>query len=182
MEPRPALLLAAVLLAACGSKDASSTSSGAAPTATATAAARATATAAPAPTAAAPAPTSAPAAPAPGKGGACSLAGGWTGTYPPGPYPFSGTPIEFTFNADGTGMTHSARADQEIAWTLSGTDFTIHGTHGSHGGRFSCRNEDIGKWSATFSPDCNSLTFKLVQDPCKGRAKQVENPVTMKRK
>jgi hypothetical protein len=178
MDLRPVLLIAAVLVSACAGKDASpSASTGAAPTATATAAARATT----APTATAPAPTSAP-APAPGKGGTCSLVGGWTGTYPPGPYPFSGTPIEFTFAADGTGATHSARADQDIAWTLSGSDFTIHGTHGSHGGRFSCKNEDIGKWSASFTPDCNSLTFKLVQDPCKGRAKQVENPVTMKRK
>ena len=173
LSPRLALLPAAtLLLAACGKDASSSTSSGAAPAATTAAVtAAAPATAAPTPTATA----------APAKGGACSFAGTWTGTYPPGPYPFSGTPIDITFNADGTGVTHSARADQEIVWKVVGGEFTLHGVKGAHG-RFTCGNEDVARWAPTWSADCNSLSFKLVQDPCKGRAKQVENGITMKRK
>src|SRR5580700_8661459 len=103
-SPRLAALALAApfVLAACG-KDAGSTSSstGAAPAPASAPTARATAT-------------------APASGGACSFAGTWTGNYPPGPYPFSGHPLDVTFNADGSGKTHSERADDEIAWKVDG--------------------------------------------------------------
>jgi hypothetical protein len=165
-----------VLLAACGKDEASTSPS-------------ATATAAPAPTPA-PAASVAPAATAsataaataaPAAGGACSFAGEWTGTYPPGPYPFSGTPFEFSFKADGTGITKSMRADSEFAWKVEGGTFSIHGTKINKGGRFSCSKEEVGKWGFAFTPDCSGVTFKIQQDPCKGRAKTMDG-ASMKRK
>src|SRR5690242_10940202 len=104
-----------VLLLACG-KDAGSsttTTSAAAPPA------HPTATAAP-PPATATATATAVATAAPAGGGACSIVGEWTGTYPPGPYPFSGTPFDISFKADGAGLTKSQRADNEFAWTVEG--------------------------------------------------------------
>lgn len=175
--PRPRLAVIVVItpwiLAACGN-DSASSSTGAA-TAAKTAPPPATATAAPKPTPAPAATTAAPAA------GACNFSGTWTGNYPPGPYPFSGTPFEFTFNADGTGLTHSQRADQEFAWKVEGGVFNIHGIKVEKGGRFSCSKDEVGKWSYTFTPDCGSVTFKLKEDPCKGRAKTMDG-ASMKRK
>jgi len=181
LRPRFALLGAVpALLLGCG-KDAGSTQPSAAasappppPVATATAATTVT------PAAAASATVAVTAAPP--AGGACTFTGGWTGTYPPGPYPFSGTQFEFSMKGDGTGTTHSARADSDFAWKVEGGSFLIHGTKVEKGGRFTCRKEDLGKWSFAFAPDCNSVTMKLQQDPCRGRAKQVENGLTMKRK
>ena len=164
---------ATALNAACGKEDASSSSSGSTPAATATAA-HPTAT-----TAAAP-PATATAAPA--KGGACSFTGGWSGTYPPGPYPFSGTPFELTFNADGTGITKSQRADQEFAWKQeAGGVFTIHGIKVERGGRFTCSKDEVGRYGYTFTPDCSSVSFKLTQDGCKGRSKTMDG-ISIKRK
>jgi hypothetical protein len=176
--PRPAalalVLATATLLAACGKGDGTSSTTGAAPAST-SAAARPTA----APTA-----TAAPAAPttaAPAKGGVCAFTGAWTGTYPPGPYPFSGTPFEFNFNADGTGVTKSQRADQEFAWKQEAGAFSIHGVKVERGGRFSCSKDETGKYTPTFTPDCGTVTFKLVQDGCKGRSKTMDG-ASMKRK
>jgi hypothetical protein len=180
---RVALSIAISLgLVACGKG-----SDAAATTATATAApplaappptAPQTATSTAAPT---PSPTQTAAA-APPAGGACALAGDWSGTYPPGPYPFSGTPLEFIIRGDGTGTTRSARADSEFAWKAEGGTFSIHGTSTTRGGRFTCTKDQVGKWGYSFSPDCNTLTMKLQQDPCKGRAKQVEGGLSVKRK
>jgi hypothetical protein len=167
------VLLAATLLTACGNKgDASSSTGSASAAATATAAAPASAaSAAPRATASA----------APAAGGACGFKGSWTGTYPPGPYPFSGQPFEFTFNGDGTGVTHSARADQEFAWKTEGNVFSIHGAKVERGGRFTCSKEEVGKYGYQFTPDCNGVTFKLAQDACKGRTKVMDG-TSMKRK
>jgi hypothetical protein len=178
-SPRLAALALAApfVLAACG-KDAGSTASSscAAPAATATATATARPTAA--------APTAAPtatAAPAPAGGGACSLVGAWKGNYPPGPFPFSGRPLEATFNADGTSKTHSERADDEQAWKVDGEGFSIHRTKVEKGGRFTCKNDEIGKYAVSFTPDCGGATFKLQQDACKGRSKTMDG-LTLKRK
>lgn len=127
------------------------------------------------------APPATSAASAPAKPGACTFTGTWTGNYPPGPYPFSGTQFEFTFNADGTGVTKSQRADQEFAWKTEGNVFAIHGVKVEQGGRYTCSKEQVGKWSYTFTPDCNTVTFKVVEDPCVGRAKQADG-ASMKRK
>ena len=162
---------ASLALAACGKDAGSSSSSGAAPSAATSAK--------PAATAAATATVTATAAPA--KGGACAFTGVWTGNYPPGPYPFSGTPFEFTFNADGSGVTKSQRADQEFAWKVEGSTFSFHGVKVEKGGRFTCSKEEVGKYTFTFTPDCSSVTLKLVQDPCKGRAKMADG-ASMKRK
>jgi hypothetical protein len=166
-------LAASLVLAACG-KDAGSTSSGAAP-APATAS-----TARPAATATAPAPA-ATATAAPAGGGACTFVGTWKGTYPPGPYPFSGHTFEITFNADGSGITHSERADEDFAWKSEGGTFSIHRTKVDKGGRFTCGNTEIGKYGFTFTPDCGGTTLKLTQDPCRGRAKVMDG-VSLKRK
>src|SRR5579871_4309605 len=145
----------AAILAACGKGESSSAPS-ASPTTSPAPATTAAATAAAAhPTAVATATAAATTAPA--AGGACSFVGEWGGTYPPGPYPFSGTPFEFSFKADGTGTTKSARADSEIAWKVEGSVFQIHGVKTTKGGRFTCRAEDVGKWGFTFSPDCSTV-------------------------
>lgn len=162
---------ALLTLAACGKEDASS-STGAAP-ASATAAApkpTAAATAAPKPTATA--------APAPA---ACTFPGTWTGTYPPGPYPFSGQPFDFTLRADGSALTHSARADQEFAWKVEGGALTLHSVKVEHGGRFACSKDDVGKYKYRFTPDCSGFTLELAQDPCKGRSKTLDG-ASLKRK
>lgn len=135
----------------------------------------------PAPTAAATPPPSASASAAPAKAAACTLLGAWTGNYPPGPFPFSGTPLDFTLNADGTGLTHSARADQDLAWKTEGSTFSLHGIKAQKGGRFSCAQDQIGQYSWSFSADCNTLTFKLAKDPCKGRTLTMDGLV-VKRK
>lgn len=179
MPARPALAifsLTALLLTAYG-KDSGSSSTAPATSAAAT-------TSAPAGTVAAPPPATATAtatASAAATGGACSFAGEWTGNYPPGPYPFSGKPFDFTFNADGTGITDSARAKTEVAWKTEGGTFSIHGVKDVRPGRFTCAKDEVGKFGFTFTSDCNTVTMKLQQDPCKGRGKTVDG-LSMKRK
>jgi hypothetical protein len=112
-------------------------------------------------------------APAASAAAACSIVGDWVGTYPPGPYPFSGTEIRFSFRADGTGQSKSARADSPIAWHMDGAALSFHGTE-SGTARFSCRKEDEGKYSLTYAGDCGKVTFGLVSDPCAGRAKTAD--------
>jgi hypothetical protein len=161
----PALLFASALVVGCGTKDAP----------------------APAPSAGAaavPAKATTPitaATPAKATGGACSLVGSWTGVYPPGPYPFSGHPLEMTFNADGTGSTASERATAELAWKGDGATATFHGTKPGNGGRYSCRVEEEARITTEFSADCATMTAHLVSDPCKGRALTI-NGISLKRK
>ena len=165
--------LVVLLAAACGNKDAPSPAPSSAATAPPATAAQ---TAAAPHTAAAPASSGAPAA-----GGACKLDGSWVGTYPPGPYPFSGTRLEFTFNADGTGLTDSARAKTEFAWKTEGASLSFHGVKDVRPGRFTCAKNEVGKYAFTFTPDCGTVTFKLQQDPCKGRALTADG-ISLKRK
>lgn len=169
------LCSAPALLVACGNKGSSSSSES--PSAALTASAAPTAVARPTATAAAPVTATA----APAAGGTCAFTGGWTGTYPPGPYPFSGTPFEFTFNADGSGKTHSQRADEEFAWKAEAGTFSIHGVKVAKGGRFTCRLEDVGKYGFSFTPDCSTVTLKLTEDHCKGRATTTDG-ISLKRK
>jgi hypothetical protein len=100
---------------------------------------------------------------------ACSIVGDWSGTYPPGPYPFSGTPINFAFRADGTGESRSTRATSPVVWHMEGANLSMHGTT-SGTTPYSCKREDEGKYSLGFSADCSTVTFGLVSDPCTGRA------------
>jgi hypothetical protein len=160
-------LSAAALLLGCGNKDAppapgATTTTAAAPSVKSTAAS---------PTAAA------PASPA----GACSMVGTWNGVYPPGPYPFSGKPITFTFNADGTGFSDSERAHSDVAWKADGRTLTFHGTKPGAGGRYSCRVEDEAKVAVAYGADCKTATVTLVSDPCEGRAHTL-NGMTFTRK
>jgi hypothetical protein len=161
----PALLFVGALVVGCGTKDAPAPApSGVAVTVPAKATTPTTA-----------------AAPAKAAGGACSLVGSWTGVYPPGPYPFSGHPLEMTFNADGTGSTASERATAELAWKGDGSTATFHGTKPGNGGRYSCRVEEEAKITTEFSADCGAMTAHLVSDPCKGRALTI-NGISLKRK
>jgi len=162
----PALLLACAVVVGCGSKEA--------PAPAASAGAVTVPAKATTPTATTPTPAKAAA-------GACSLVGSWTGVYPPGPYPFSGHPLEMTFNADGTGSTASDRATAELAWKGDGNAVTFHGTKPGNGGRYSCRVEDEAKITTEFSADCATMTAHLVSDPCKGRALTI-NGISLKRK
>ena len=127
----------------------------------------------------------APSATAETPGGKCSLVGTWAGMYPPGPYPFSNTPVELAFNADGSGASKSARtgtAGIEYEWALEGEHFSFHGVKPvSPGDRYTCMKEQVGKYTLTFAPDCSSLTAKVESDPCKGRAMQM-NGTTIKKK
>ncbi|MEP7121997.1 MAG: hypothetical protein ABJE95_13845 [Byssovorax sp.] len=159
-----ALLFSCALVLGCGSKEAP------APVASAV----------PAVPAKAPTP-GATTAPAKATGGACSLVGSWTGVYPPGPYPFSGRPLEVTLNADGTGSTASERATAELAWKADGSTLTFHGTKPGNGGRYSCKVEEEAKMTTELSADCSTLTVHLVSDPCKGRALTL-NGISLKRK
>lgn len=129
------------------------------------------------------------AADAPGKsaqstgGGACALPGDWTGTYPPGPYPFSGQPISIRFDAGGTGETDSARAHANtFSWKVEGKELTFHGADATpKGGRYSCKPTEQGKYNLTFAADCSTVSLALVSDPCHGRATTM-NGMTVKRK
>lgn len=111
---------------------------------------------------------------------ACSITGEWSGTYPPGPYPFSGKPINFSFRADGTGESKSERADSPIVWHMDGANLSMHGTQ-SGTTPYSCKKEDEGKYTLTFSGDCAKVTFGLVSDPCMGRSKTA-NGMSLNRK
>src|SRR5438477_11816276 len=105
-----------------------------------------TTTAAPAKTTAATTTASAATTAAP-SGGACSIVGAWTGKYPPGPYPFSNTPFDLVFKADGTGTTDSQRAhDVELAWKMDGATLAFHGTKGETGGRYACPRDQDGRY------------------------------------
>ena len=101
------------------------------------------------------------------------MVGTWSGVYPPGPYPFSGKPVSVTFAADGTGTTASERAHDGITWKLDGGSFTLAGTTET-GGRFVCHRGQAGTYRATFSADCASVTFKVTDEPCKGRAYAID--------
>jgi hypothetical protein len=164
-------LLAA--LAACKGAPASGTVSSAAPATAAPAAAAAPATAAIA--------ASHPSAPAPAMAGACSIVGDWSGVYPPSSYAFSGTPIEISLAADGTGSTKSVRAETKIAWHMDGPALAFHGTATTATSGYVCHKEDEGRLSLTYSADCSSVTLGLLADPCVGRGKAA-NGVLLKRK
>jgi hypothetical protein len=169
MMPRSALslfslLFASALVVGCGTKDAPAP----APSGVAAIPPKG-------PTPAATTPT--PARPA---GGACSVVGSWTGVYPPGPYPFSGHPLDMTFNADGTGSTASERANSDIAWKPDAGGMAFHGTKPG-AGRYSCQVNEEAKITTEFSADCVTMTVHLVADPCKGRA-QTLNGMSLKRK
>jgi hypothetical protein len=112
--------------------------------------------------------------------GACAVVGEWAGTYPPGPYPFSGKPINFSFRADGTGESKSERADSPIVWHMDGANLSFHGTS-SGTTRYSCKKEDEGKYSLTFTADCSKVTFGLISDACEGRSKTA-NGMSLSRK
>ncbi len=99
---------------------------------------------------------------------ACSIVGDWNGVYPPGPYPFSGSPINFSFRADGTGESKSSRANSPVVWHMDGANLSMHGTvNGTT--PYSCKIADEGKYSLTFAADCSTVKFGLVSDPCVGR-------------
>lgn len=100
--------------------------------------------------------------------GTCSIVGDWNGVYPPGPYPFSGSPIAFSFKADGTGQSNSSRANSPIVWRMDGANLAMHGTT-SGTTPYSCKREDEGKYSLTYTADCNTVKLGLVSDPCTGR-------------
>ena len=110
----------------------------------------------------------------------CSIVGDWNGVYPPGPYPFSGTPISFSFRADGTGLSASSRANSPIAWKMDGANLAFHGTQPPTT-PYACRVEDEGKYSLGFAADCSTVRFGLVADPCQGRATQA-NGMSLTRK
>jgi len=184
--------LISLAIAACDDKGASSSpAASSSPSASAkttttppaTESAGGQATAAPTPSAAASA--APPSAASSGGGGKCSLVGTWAGTYPPGPFPFSGTGIELFLKDDGTGGSKSARANdpaQEYAWKLDGDKFSLKGTMDRPGGgRYSCAKGQEGKYIVTFSPDCASITLKLVSDECKGRGRGIDG-LTAKKK
>jgi hypothetical protein len=105
---------------------------------------------------------------------ACSIVGDWNGVYPPGPYPFSGTPITMSFRADNTGETKSSRATSPIVWRMDGANLSMHGTQ-SGTTPYSCKREDEGKYSLTFSADCSTVKLGLVSDPCVGRGTTANN-------
>ena len=86
-----------------------------------------------------------------------------------------------TFNADGTGVSESERANSEYVWKMEGATLTFHGTKPGVGGRYSCRPEDVARVGLQFDAACGSVTVKLESDPCKGRA-LTENGMTLKRK
>lgn len=111
---------------------------------------------------------------------ACSIVGDWSGTYPPGPYPFSGKPIAMSFRADGSGETKSARGDSPFVWHMDGAALSFHGTS-SGTTPYSCKKEDEGKYSLTFSAGCATVTFGLIADSCGGRSKTA-NGVSLTRK
>jgi hypothetical protein len=123
-------------------------------------------------------PSSAPAT------GACKVEGTWTGTYPPGPFPFSGTPVDVTFGANGTGKTESQRiaiaGAVEFAWKLDGQHLSFKNESETHN-RFSCPKDQEGKYTLTFTPDCSSFTAKIEADPCQGRAKTMDG-ISLKKK
>jgi hypothetical protein len=116
-------------------------------------------------------------------GGACAMPGEWGGTYPPGPYPFSGQPISLRFDANGTGESDSARAHaNSFAWKVEGKELTFHGTDAAaKGGRFTCKPGELGKYALTFSADCATVSLALTSDPCHGRAITM-NGMSIKRK
>jgi hypothetical protein len=145
---------------------------GASPSASASASAAAAAT-----SAAAAKPSAAAAAPASTVGviGKCSVVGTWEGKYPPGPYPFSNTPITLTWNADGTGQSKSARADTELSWKVSGETFSFTGVKDdTNPGRFTCKKGDESTSKIEFSADCNTMTFHVQSDKCAPRKQQLD--------
>jgi hypothetical protein len=161
--PLAALWLTPLLLTACGKGSGASSSS---TPATAVALANASATTT---------------APARATGGTCSFAGDWTGNLPPGPYPFSGKPFDFVFNADGTGITDSWRATPAVAWKSEGGTFSIRDINDVRRSPYTCRESEVGEFGFTFVPDCTTVTLTLQQDPCKGRAKALDG-LSMKRR
>lgn len=85
-----------------------------------------------------------------------------------------------SFNADGKGGTDDARGKNEFTYTATPAEVAFKGTKETRTGKFSCGTEE-GKWGTTFSADCKTVTFKLVSDPCKGRATTLDG-LTLTRK
>lgn len=89
--------------------------------------------------------------------------------------------ITVTFGEDGKSEWVNPVAKNVGAFKLDDKgNFSISNT-GESSGRFSCAKGQEGKYTATWGEGCGSITFKLVEDGCKGRS-QAMNGIQLNRK
>lgn len=100
-------------------------------------------------------------------GGTCAVGGDYQVT-------LMGTTVVFRFAADGTWLagTSSAGIDSGASialgsWARSGGNIVV--TMGSAGMPGGCTAGQVGTYTVTFSPDCNSMRWGLVMDACMAR-------------
>ena len=96
--------------------------------------------------------------------GNCSLVGTWTGTAKGGAFP--GSTVTIVFGSDGTYTGHIGAFAWGGNWTFKAGAITLNDTSGSA----PCPSAQIGGYTVTFSPSCNTADFAATSDPCAGRS------------
>ena len=95
--------------------------------------------------------------------GTCSLVGTWTGTAKGGAFP--GSTVTIAFKGDGTYTGHIGGFAWAGNWKLNGGAITLNDTSGSA----PCPSAQVGGYTVTFAPNCNTVDFAATSDQCAGR-------------
>lgn len=108
-------------------------------------------------------------------GAACTFVGQWQGTFPAGPYPFSGQALSVEVRADGSSTWSAAAGFQNLArWQVANGTLSLNNNN-PHPSPYACAPADTGQYSMVFAPGCRAVTLSLSQDACRGRTLQLDH-------
>ena len=108
-----------------------------------------------------------------GAGGACKYVGTWVTHIPVGP--LKGQAITWTINADGTsGGQVGSTGTVKSTWQMSGTTLTTTDVSGTPP-TAACPPSMPGKYTMSFSADCNTSTLNVQSDSCLPRQMGINN-------
>lgn len=121
----------------------------------------------PAASSSAPAPSASAATPPPTAAGSCNFLGAWVAHVPAGP--LQGQAITWTINADGTsGGQVGSTGSVKSKWEMSGSTLTTTDVSGAPP-EAACPASAPGRYTVTFTPDCQTATLSVQTDACAGR-------------
>ena len=98
--------------------------------------------------------------------GSCAIVGSWKGTVPAGP--FAGQTNLWEIKTGGTTRGTIGSTTIDGTWKLAGTTLTVTDTS-STPPTVACPAAQEGSYGVTFTPDCKTMTLKVIADPCDGR-------------
>jgi hypothetical protein len=103
-------------------------------------------------------------APAGDSGATCTFVGTWTGPVTKGP--FAGGTVTMVIVGDGTFTGTIGAYSWGGMWTLTSNALTVVDITGTA----ACPSSQVGGYTATFAPSCNTADFAVTSDLCAGRA------------